>query len=408
MSVVNQLQAAAGWGAVARIWLQRAYLAALFLTTLAYGSASTFGTALATFNFSLLTLAAFAIPMVSPRVRKIEALAGGLALALFAYALVQALPLGVASPFAHPAWRLLDARVGGGRGFISVAPGMTLAALPALALPFLAFLSALRLFQSDDEAGFLWRALAAFGTACAVYGLVQEEAFPQALLFETKTAYRGSLTSTFVNRNTAGAFFGVALLLNLSLLIDALNRVRLRTLWAQASNFQIRWRSHEAVVLLYLGCATTAAVALLLTQSRGAVGATFVACLLAVALPATRQPVADVRGGGRAVAALVGVACVFVIFGGKVLFRLQEQGVEDARWCAFASTWQAIRDNWRLGAGFGAFQDIFPRYRHANCGSGSGSARTTSISKACWASAWCFRWRWRSGPPLSSRRSSGD
>ena len=29
--------------------------------------------------------------------------------------------------------------------------------------------------------------------------------------------------------------------------------------------------------------------------------------------------------------------------------------------------WEAIRDNWKLGTGFGTFRDVFPMYRHAEC-----------------------------------------
>jgi O-antigen ligase len=46
---------------------------------------------------------------------------------------------------------------------------------------------------------------------------------------------------------------------------------------------------------------------------------------------------------------------------------MQEQGTEDSRWCAFASTLEAFQNNWLFGTGFGTFQDVFPMYRHYEC-----------------------------------------
>jgi hypothetical protein len=59
--------------------------------------------------------------------------------------------------------------IGSVRGTISVARGMTLDAAASLAPSSLAFLSALVLFQGDDEALRLWRALAYFGAAYAAF-----------------------------------------------------------------------------------------------------------------------------------------------------------------------------------------------------------------------------------------------
>ena len=58
---------------------------------------------------------------------------------------------------------------------------------------------------------------------------------------------------------------------------------------------------------------------------------------------------------------------LFALFAGRSVYRLEEQGAEDGRWCAFASTIEAIKDNWVWGAGFGAFRDIYPVYRNAEC-----------------------------------------
>jgi O-antigen ligase len=58
---------------------------------------------------------------------------------------------------------------------------------------------------------------------------------------------------------------------------------------------------------------------------------------------------------------------LFALFAGRSVYRMQEQGSEDTRWCSFSSTIAAIKDNWIFGTGFGAFQDVFPVYRDSDC-----------------------------------------
>ena len=358
-----------------RGWIQRAYIAGLVLTTLAYGSAAPFPMAAASFGFSSLTLFSVFLPIGSVRIRRLHLLSAFVSAALLAYAFAQTWQVGVGSPFAHPAWNALQTHIGGARGSVSVAPGMTLEALPALALPFLVFLSGLSIFQGDVEAARLWRALAGIGLGCAVFGIAQEIFFPDTLIFETKKYYLGSLTASFVNRNTAGTFFGVALLLNLSLFFNELKKIRISSLVSEVSNLDLSWRSANVRVILRLLSSLTTALALFLTQSRGAVGATFVGAVVAVFLSALRRLAAD-----RAdfisdvwlrrftiIGALIAVVGAFALFGERSVYRMQEQGADDGRWCAFASTWEAIRDNWVFGTGFGTFQDVFPMYRHAEC-----------------------------------------
>jgi hypothetical protein len=116
-------------------------------------------------------------------------------------------------------------------------------------------------------------------------------------------------------------------------------------------------------------------VALFLTQSRGAVGATFVSVTFMAAIFATRPLTADkslvILARWRRAAAFVGAVVVvvgaFALFGERSVYRMQEQGTQDTRWCAFASTLEAIDNNWLFGTGFATFQDVFPMYRHYDC-----------------------------------------
>jgi hypothetical protein len=357
-----------------RSGLGRVFLVAVGLTVLAYGSASSVQSSFAAIGFALLALVSTTRPLGSSQVRYVHAAAILLLASLIGYAAFQALP--VAGPdLANGAWTSLAGAIGPTPAAISVAPGMTLDALASLALPFLAFVGALVFFQSDEEALWLWRALAYFGAAYAVFGILQELFLPNQILFEPKRFYLGSLTATFVNRNTAGTFFGLALLLNLGLAFHELRNVHIARFVKKTLSLDISWPDKNARVVGQALCCAICAVALFLTQSRGAAAASFVACYVALAAMTARPVTADKPderfAKWRRRAALIGSLLVllslFALFAGRSLHRLEEAGADDSRWCSFASLLHAIRDNWALGAGFGAFQDVFPLYRDAGC-----------------------------------------
>ena len=352
-----------------RLWLSRALLATLAATVLAHGGVSTVELDFAALGFAFLALLAIAVPVSAPRLARFQALALLLLAALLALALWQVMPLD-ASPLARPTWTTLGETIAkaSSRGSISVAPGLTLAAAPDLAAPFLAFAVGLACCQSDAEALRLWRGLAYFGAAYAAFAVFQEVFWPDQLLFEPKRFYLGDLTGSFVNRNTAGTFFGIALLLNLALLFADLRAVRLERLGD--------WSARGAALFLHLFAVLDCAAALFLTRSRGAIGATLVATLVATAmmsarkLTSGRQREGAFAGRRRAAVALAALALVvglFVLFAGRSEHRAQALASEDTRWCVFNSTVAAIADRWPFGAGLGAFPDVFPAYRNADC-----------------------------------------
>ena len=360
-------------------WLQRLFIAAIAVTTLAYGSASTVQSSFAAIAFALLALLAALRPIGSTPTRSLTALAVLLGGALIGYAALQTLPI-ARGDFANGAWKSAADHFAAVKGTISVAPGMTLDALPSLALPFFVFVCALIFFQGDEAALRLWRALAYFGAGYAAFGILQELFLPEQLLLQTKSFYVGSLTASFVNRNTAGTFCGLAFLLNLGLEFHQLRQVRLARLVKKTLNFEVFWPDKHALALVHAFACLVCAVALFLTQSRGAVGATFVAAAIATTLIAALQGTSDEpdeeidkwRRRALGLAAVVVVAGLFALFAGRSVYRMEEAGAADGRWCAFASTLEAIRDNWLLGAGFGTFQDVFPVYRDSDCAGISG------------------------------------
>ena len=213
---------------------------------IAYGAASTVQVNLAAFGFAILAILSTFHPIGSWRAGRVQAISVFVLAGLVGYAVFQTLPL-PGLDLANGAWKSVSEIIGPVNGTISVAPGMTLDALTTLALPFLAFIAALAFFQGDDEALWLWRALAYFGAAYAAFGLLQELLFPDQLLFETKKYYVGYLTATFVNRNTAGTFFGLALLLNLGLAILRIAKDSHRQLRQAGARFRHRLARQERV-----------------------------------------------------------------------------------------------------------------------------------------------------------------
>ena len=354
-------------------WAAKAYLAALGFTVLSYGAVSEAPLSLSVIAFALLTGVSLIRPVANFATGRLYATTILLLAALLGYVILQALP--IAGGFANEAWKSVNDLVSPVQGAISVAPAMTLDAIPRLALPFLVFLSALALFQGDAEALMLWRALAYFGTGYAVFGILQEVFFPGQLLFADKKFYLGALTATFVNRNTAGTFFGIALILNLGLLFYHLRKIQISNFAKKVIAFDVGWPDNHALLLLHALFSLTVAVALFLTQSRGAIGASFIGAVASVALMSSRSLTADKPDNqsqywhryAKFLAGALVVIGLFALFAGRSVYRMEEQGYEDGRWCSFASTIAAIKDHPVVGTGFGAFQDVFPAYRNAEC-----------------------------------------
>jgi len=361
------------------VTLRHCLVGALGLTALMYGATEDPAQSLMAIAFAVLSLVGLSMRQaaLSPGARVVAQIALAIVGMLMAWALFQSVPL-TDTWMINQAWRdlhqLID--VGSKDGYISVAPGTTWRSVPALAIPFCAFLAALSICGTEQEAVRLWRNLAQLAITMAVFGLLQHLLFPDFLLLEPKRYYVGSLTGTFVNRNTAGTFLGTGAVIALSLAFFYLRRLSMSHLRKRLEHFA--WRTWDDYSKFAAFAAATGAslLALFLTQSRGAVGATFVALILQ--LTWTSQHRLTARRSSHAVASrwtrvgrigamLVIVLGLFAIFSGRATYRLQVQGVEDSRWCAFESTFQAIGDNWLLGTGFATFPDVFPRYRNADC-----------------------------------------
>ena len=258
---------------------------------------------------------------------------------------------------------------------ISVAPMQTRLAILGLS-PVVGFCVSLRLFAEEAEALKFLKRLNYFNAVLALCGILQMVFFPSNNLFAEKQFYVGSLTAVFINRNTAGTFFGLGLLTSLGLLLFQLKSVDIRhfavSILALKNGAFARYRR----VLVPICASLLQAIALFLTQSRGAVGATFLSIVLLILLMSRRRlSVSRTSGASSRLAGVIRVCAVlalvvggFSLFAGRSIQRMEVQGIEDARWCTDLATVEAVKDYWPLGSGLGTFAETYPRYRQPGCG----------------------------------------
>ncbi|MDB5650123.1 MAG: hypothetical protein JWL62_1643 [Hyphomicrobiales bacterium] len=277
------------------------------------------------------------------------------------------------NPFEHPAWNVVRESIRPISGAISLDPEQTRASIVTLS-PALGFLVTIRLFSIRADAMRLLRQLCWLGAAVAAFGILQHIFFPSFLALGRKSFYLDSVTAFFVNRNSAGTFFGVGTLLALGMTLRhlrAINPSKLpERLFAQNSH-----QSQDYRRFAFFSCLTLLqGVALLLTQSRGAAGATFFAIVIFVfvmarqrlwegtwtVLPQELSPLA------RLCVLVLAAAGAVALLSERSAYRM-ESGSDGARLCVFGSTLEATRNAWPLGSGLGTFQDVFPAYRDADC-----------------------------------------
>jgi O-antigen ligase len=280
--------------------------------------------------------------------------------ASLAWALVQGFAP-VPAAWAHPLWdeagRALGQPVA---GRISLDPTATGTVLTRSLAYLGVFWLAMHLGRDRDLARLGVVALAWGGTVYALYGLVLHMLGIERILWFDKWAYVGDLTSTFVNRNSYGAYAGLGLVCAIGLVIHAFRRRRRMPDprdWAQAILFR--------AVALLTGAAIMGA-ALLLSHSRGAFLATIIA-LMALLVGVSAARMVRVRAGAAtallALAVLAGMLAIGDDGTAQRLAESAELSPDESRPHLYRGTATAISDAPLLGTGAGAFLPTFRMYR---------------------------------------------
>ena len=266
-------------------------------------------------------------------------------LTVLAWGLLQTWP-GMPSAWAHPFWELVpdaDATisatpVSGGHGVLRLA---TYAMIFWIAL------------QASMNAKRSWRFLACFGLfslALAVFGLYAALSGTNAILQDDAS---GTVSASFINRNSYALFAAMGLVTNLGLYLD-LVRSGGAPSGSRRSALRAFLERFFSVAWVFLFAAVICLSALLLTASRAGVASGLVAAVLVFVL--LRRDSAGSRIIWLLAAILLG-AFVTVLSENVLTRILGTDG--DARFIIYPILIEHLGDRFWLGHGFGAFQDTF-------------------------------------------------
>ena len=298
------------------------------------------------------------------------ALAGLAALVVAGYALVLHEQLAqhpwLAAP--HPIWREAQAALGEplmpGVSIVRNQPwlelGRPLVCMLAIACGFVVGADAGRARQ-------LMKVIAWSGAAYAAYGVLAYLFDPRHILWREKTAYIDLLTATFINRNTAGAYFGSCAVVWSLLLWE---QVR-----GQMPPGPLDWRAVLArlssampkKIVVKFAVLFLCLVAMFMTLSRGAVVLSLLSLVVAFTMFFRRY----LPRRAALVAALAGCGAVALVLlqlmGGGVNARFDVQGLASGgRLSTYRATLRMIADHPWFGTGQGTFAWAFPAYRSSD------------------------------------------
>jgi O-antigen ligase len=194
-----------------------------------------------------------------------------------------------------------------------------------------------------------------------IYGLVAFVFTPDMLLWTNKVSYRGYLTATFVNHNTAATFAGAGALLWFCLAFSSVQSLRFSTI-----RMLLMSRTNEALalkIILRSAAALTCLFGLLLTGSRGGLACTAMGLVVAMMLMAANKWKLPLwRMLALAVTAFA-LTAIWVSSTGRIA---SQSLIDDNRLSVYYLSLQAISERPLLGAGAGTFPDLFPALRSSD------------------------------------------
>jgi O-antigen ligase len=278
----------------------------------------------------------------------------------------QVVPMGNVR-FAHPIWLEASQLLGKTTGTISVSPPATIEALMRLLTALSIGLCAYIIGRGTNRAFFLLHGFVIGAAFYAVYGLYRLSSNATKILwFDQPNS--GSLTATFISRNNASTYFGLAALTSLALLIRRWRHVAGTEGDGAREKISRLLGSLGGSLGVYFLLSATLFIALFLTGSRAGIGATLIAVGALVLLQLMQARQTGFRGGTATLSAvligLLATAGLFELSGAKFVERLTalDVALED-RFAAWSDSSTAIADHLWTGSGYGTFKEIFPLYR---------------------------------------------
>jgi O-antigen ligase len=333
---------------------------ALTLAPLFFGSVDLFWVAVWTILLSIGVLCGLAAPMSTKQVWIIScflAVCGVYALV----AVIQIIP-NLVDQLNDPVWRrangLLDLntlpRISGRAEIPPLAVGHFLLFATSFLCGFCIGTSRRRSDRLIQFAQYSILAYALYGIAALIFA-------PDTLLWANKVSYRGYLTATFVNHNTAATFVGAGALLWFCLAFSSVQSLRFSTVRTLLLS-----RTNEALalkVLLRSAAALACFFGLLLTGSRGGLACSAMGLLVAVILMAVNKW----KLTRWRILALAATAFTLISIWLSGIGRIASQGlIDNNRLSVYGSSIRAISERPLLGAGVGTFPDMFPSFRNSD------------------------------------------
>lgn len=343
-------------------WL---YCAVIVLAPLPLGSVSPIALTVATIALGVAVAGLLLADLRSAQVGLLAALVAFAALTLWTLgeqlAWVQ-WPHSAPDPLMQDAAKLLgrDTPPGG-----SVVTGQPFYAMGLGAVGFLALSGGILVGGDHRLARQVVSVAAASGLVYAITALASFAIEPShVLLVYEKQAHLTSLTSPFINRNTAGIYYGCSALIWQVLFCEVIDRHWPEDRFRFASLLRRLHKKAGSRPTVLLACWLTTLSAMFLTGSRGAVLVSLVAAVAAFVLFFHRRLP---RYYGVAIAGSAGLAIALALLsllGGGVSSRFSAQGLSDeGRLSTYRATWKMALDHAWLGSGFGTFEWLYPAYR---------------------------------------------
>ncbi|MFN0044549.1 MAG: O-antigen ligase family protein [Alphaproteobacteria bacterium] len=269
----------------------------------------------------------------------------------------------------HPIWQQTGDALGLALpGAVSLSPEQTITGAMRLICYAGVFFLTAQSCRLPERARTMFWTVALAGLAYAIYGLYLAFANVDMILWFERWAYRGSLTSTFVNRNSYASYAGLTLVIILALMNSAVGKSLDLGLGSRTGI--IHFVDNLKPQLFFLVSAfAVIATALLLSQSRGGLLATFIGVAAYFAMLGLRRQFRSRTAIGAALTVLVAGAILVSFSGSATLSRFADYAAEGSgRDAVFALTARAIGEHPLLGTGLGSFRGVFQLFRDAAFG----------------------------------------
>lgn len=270
---------------------------------------------------------------------------------------------------ADPAWqsagKILNTNLS---GHLSVNPNATLKGAAHLLVYASVFWLTFHLTRTSERAWATIHAITWIGCAYALYGVAVYMAGNDWIVIYPKWAYRESLTSTFVNRNSYATFAGLTLLCAIAAWLNHFKAF-----------FALKHPLRSKIVLIVeeifakAGFKTFAviaiAMALLLSASRGGVASSSIGLLVLGLLHLRQKRLSLKQLGVLLASSVLAATIIFSASGNHLSKRLPNEQIDssfESRNEIYQTTWGAIMVSPWKGTGFGTFENVFPAFRAAD------------------------------------------